>query len=83
MVRSGGSRRDPYEGCRIAVRNSGRRCWTGRRRPRSCTPHTGRKAWTEVRLQLHTLWLLRTGRNERAVAQLVGVHESMVLQWVT
>lgn len=37
----------------------------------------------EVRLRLHALWLLRRGQSARAVAQVVGVHESTVSQWVT
>jgi transposase len=37
----------------------------------------------EVRLRLHALWRLRGGQSARAAAQVVGVHESTVSQWVT
>jgi transposase len=37
----------------------------------------------EVRLRLHALWLLRSGQSARAAAQVVGVHESTVSQWVS
>ena len=36
----------------------------------------------DVRPRLHALWLLRSDRGVRAVAQLVGVHERTVQRWV-
>ena len=36
----------------------------------------------DVRPRLHALWLLRSGRGIRAVAQLLGVHERTVQRWV-
>jgi len=36
----------------------------------------------DVRPRLHALWLLRSGRGVREVAQLVGVHERTVQRWV-
>lgn len=36
----------------------------------------------DVRPRLHALWLLRTGRRVRDVAQLVGVHERTVQRWL-
>lgn len=38
---------------------------------------------TEVRVRLHALWLLRTGRSIREVASLLGVHERSVQYWVS
>ncbi len=37
---------------------------------------------TEVRVRLHALWLLRTGRQAREVAGIVGVHERSIQYWV-
>ncbi len=36
----------------------------------------------DVRVRLHALWLLRTGRSIREVASLLGVHERSVQYWV-
>lgn len=36
----------------------------------------------DVRPRLHALWLLRSGRGVREVAQVVGVHERTVQRWV-
>jgi transposase len=36
----------------------------------------------DVRPRLHGLWLLRAGRSAREVAQVLGVHERTVQQWV-
>ncbi len=36
----------------------------------------------DMRPRLHALWLLRSGRGVREVAQLVGVHERTVQRWV-
>ena len=36
----------------------------------------------DVRPRLHALWLLRSGRSVREVAQVVGVHERTVQRWL-
>jgi transposase len=36
----------------------------------------------DVRPRLHGLWLLRTGRSAREVAQVLGVHERTVQRWI-
>jgi transposase len=36
----------------------------------------------DVRPRLHGLWLLRTGRSAREVAEVLGVHERTVQRWV-
>ena len=41
-----------------------------------------RERRADVRPRLHGLWLLRTGRSARAVAQILGVHERTVQQWI-
>ncbi len=38
---------------------------------------------SDVRPRLHALWLLRSGRGVRAVANVVGVHERTVQRWVS
>lgn len=41
-----------------------------------------REGRVDVRPRLHALWLLRSGRGVREVAQVVGVHERTVQRWV-
>jgi len=36
----------------------------------------------DVRPRLHGLWLVRTGRTTREVAEVLGVHERTVQQWL-
>lgn len=37
----------------------------------------------EVRQRLHALWLLRTGRQGRQVAEFLGIHERSIQRWVS
>ena len=41
-----------------------------------------RERRVDVRPRLHGLWLVRTGRTTREVAEVLGVHERTVQQWL-
>ncbi len=41
-----------------------------------------RERRVDVRPRLHGLWLVRTGRTTRGVAEVLGVHERTVQQWL-
>ena len=56
--------------------------WAGEDDAASLRARYRRERQPDVRPRLHGLWLLRTGRSAREVAQVLGVHERTVQHWI-
>ena len=56
--------------------------WQQEDTPEALREHYRQETKSEVRMRLHGLWLLRTGRRLREVAETVGVEYRTVQRWV-